>query len=101
MAKKQDQAKLVAIVSYITLIGWIVALILNSNKKTSLGSFHIRQALLIMIAGVVVSWIPYIGWILGLILFVFWIIGLIAAINGQEKEVPLIGAYAQKWFRGL
>jgi len=93
--------KVVAILSYITLIGWIIAIIMNSSKKTSLGSFHLRQALIIMIAGIVVSWIPVIGWILSLILFVFWIIGLVAAIQGKEKEIPIIGSLAQKWFKGI
>jgi len=101
LAKKQDQAKVVAIVSYITFIGWIVALILNSNNKTALGSFHLRQSLMIMLAGLVLSWIPYIGWFFGLAMFIFWVMGLVYAINSQQKEVPLIGQYAQKWFKGL
>jgi len=99
MAK--DQSKLVAILSYITLIGWIIALILNMQKKTELGSFHIRQALLLMIAGIILTWIPIIGWILAIVVFIFWIMGLVYAIQGQMKEVPLIGSYAQKWFKGL
>ena len=100
MAKK-DQSKTVAIVSYITLIGWIIALILNQSKKTELGSFHIRQTLLIYIAWFIFWWIPVIGWLLILVLFVFWIMGLVYAIQGQQKEVPLIGGLAQKWFKGL
>ncbi|MBW2996237.1 hypothetical protein KY332_02945 [Candidatus Woesearchaeota archaeon] len=104
MVKKQqqpDQSKLVAILSYITLIGWIVALILNQSKKTELGSFHIRQALLIMIAGIILMWIPIIGWLLNIVVFVFWIMGLVYAIQGQMKEVPVLGPWAQQWFKGL
>jgi uncharacterized membrane protein len=100
MAKK-DQAKLVAILSYITIIGWVIALVINSNNRSSLGSFHLRQALILIIAGVVLSWIPVLGWIVGIIIFVFWIMGLIYAIQGKEKPIPLIGEYAQKWFKGL
>jgi len=98
---KDDQSKVVAIVSYLTLIGWIVALIINMNKKTDLGSFHIRQSLLIMIVGLVLSWIPIIGWLLAIVLFIFWIMGLVYAIQGQMKEVPIIGKYAQDWFKSL
>jgi uncharacterized membrane protein len=101
MAKKQDNSKLVAILSYITLIGWIVALILNQQKKTDLGSFHIRQTLMIMLTGIVLAWVPIIGWILSIVLFVFWIIGLVGAINGEKKEIPIIGGLAQDWFKGL
>ncbi|MCF7871478.1 hypothetical protein K9L97_00405 [Candidatus Woesearchaeota archaeon] len=97
----KDDAKVIAIVSYITWIGWIVALILNLNKKTSLGSFHIRQSLLLMIAGTVLTWIPIVGWILAVVVFVFWIMGLISAIKGEKKEVPVLGTFAQQWFKGL
>ena len=99
MAK--DQSKLVAILSYITLIGWIIALILNMNKKTELGSFHIRQALLLVILNIVLWWIPVIGWILQVVVLVLWVMGLVYAVQGQMKEIPLIGKYAQQWFKGL
>jgi len=96
-----DNSKTIAIVSYIPIIGWIIAVILNSNKKSKLGSFHIRQTLLIYIAAIIFSWLKYIGWIFEIILFVFWFIGLLSAINGEQKEIPIIGPLAQKWFKGL
>ena len=41
------------------------------------------------------SSIPFIGWIVGslwnIFVFVCWILGLIAAINQEEKEAPLLG----------
>jgi len=101
MAKNGDQSKLVAIISYITLIGWVIALVLNMQSKTKLGSFHIRQALIVMLAAAVLGWIPVLGWILGIIVFIFWIMGLVSAINGKEKEIPVIGPLAQDWFKGL
>jgi len=104
--------KTVAIVSYLTLIGFIIALIMHGNKKTRLGAFHLRQSLGLMLAGIVVSvaisllgWIPFIGWLLvvlspliGIAFLVFWILGLVAAINGQLKPLPWIGEHFQKWF---
>ena len=100
MAKKSD-GKLVAILSYITIVGWLVALILNSSDKTTLGAFHLRQVLLLTLASIVFSFIPILGWILNVGVFILWIIGLVAAIEGQEKEVPLIGHLAQDWFKNL
>jgi uncharacterized membrane protein len=32
---------------------------------------------------------------------VLWIIGLVAAINGQEKPVPIIGNMAQSMLSGI
>ena len=104
-ASGNDDGKTTAIVSYITWIGLIVALVMNNDKKNEFAKFHIRQSLLIMIASLLcvfsVFSIPFIGWIWGVFIFVLWIIGLIAAINGEKKEVPLLGPLAQDWFKGL
>lgn len=96
-----DDGKVVAILSYITLIGFIVALILHLNNKTDLGGFHLRQSLLLGLAGFVLMIIPVIGWILNIVIFIFAIMGLISAIQGEKKELPLIGKYAQDWFKSL
>ncbi|MBI4153308.1 hypothetical protein HY497_02195 [Candidatus Woesearchaeota archaeon] len=98
MAK--NNAKLVAVLSYITIIGWVISLIVHQENKTALGSFHLRQALLLMIVGLL-AWIPMLGMIIGIVLVVFWIMGLVSAIQGKQKELPLIGHYAQEWFKGL
>ncbi|MFO7724694.1 MAG: hypothetical protein R6V45_04010 [Oceanipulchritudo sp.] len=99
--------KVVAILSYITVFGWIAAVILNNPKKP-LASFHVRQMLCIMLAGLalmVVAIIPILGWIIAfvgwIVLLVFWIMGLINAIQGKEKPLPLIGERSQEWFKAL
>lgn len=104
-AASATEDRTVAIVSYLTLIGFVVALILHSSKKTQLGSFHLRQMLGILLswlATVVLVIIPILGWIampiVAIGLFVLWVIGLIGAINGQIKPVPLLGPLYQKWF---
>ncbi|GAA4315805.1 hypothetical protein [Compostibacter hankyongensis] len=115
VAPSGTDGKTVAIVSYITLIGWIVALILNSSNRTALGSFHLRQMLMLVLAGVALgivraglSMIPYVGGALsfvcalaGIGLFVLWVLGLVGAANGEQKPLPLIGPLAQEWFKGL
>jgi uncharacterized membrane protein len=97
--------KTVAIVAYLTLIGFLVAINIHSNKKTKLGAFHLRQMLGFMLswlAVVVLIIIPFLGWILLPIVYLFlivcWIMGLIAAINGQMKPMPVVGPLYQKWF---
>ena len=101
--------KTVAIVSYLTLIGFIAAIIIHSNKKTKLGAFHLRQMLGFMLTVVaivvcefVLIFIPILGWLaifaLWVSMFVFWVMGLIAAINGQMKPMPIVGPMYQKWF---
>lgn len=101
--------KTVAIVSYLTLIGFIVAIVLHGNKKTQLGAYHLRQSLGLMIAFVVcwvvnaiLVFIPIIGWLmimaLWLGLLVIWLFGLVNAASGKLKPVPVVGEYFEKWF---
>ena len=97
--------KVVAIVAYLTLIGFLVAIIIHMNKKTKLGAYHLRQMLGFMLswfAVIILIIIPIIGWILipvfYICMIVLWIMGLIAAINGQMKPMPVVGPMYQKWF---
>lgn len=97
--------KTIAIICYFTLIGFIIALVMHSSKKTKLGAFHLRQMLGLIVTSVclwIIAIIPIIGWILMPIIFiallVFWLLGLISAVNGQMKPLPLVGEYYQKWF---
>lgn len=96
-----EDGKTIAIISYVTLIGWVVALVMNNDKKNTFAKFHIRQSLLLMLVGLVLSFIPIIGWLANIGVLVLWVMALISAINGQEKELPIIGQYAQEWFKGL
>ena len=92
--------KTLAIISYITIIGWIIALILD-EKKDKLVRFHLRQYLIIFFASIVTSifgFIPVLSLLLALGVLILWIMGLVSAIQGEKKEIPLLGAYAQKWF---
>ncbi len=82
-------------VAYLTWIGFIVAICAGDKEGAK---FHLNQALVILIAntiGVIFSLIPVVGWIIGnlwnIFVFICWILGLIAAINEEEKEVPLLG----------
>ena len=82
-------------VAYLTWIGFLIAM-LSGDKEGA--KFHLNQALVIMLAalaGLIVCFIPIIGIIVGglwnVFVFVCWILGLVAAINEEEKEVPLLG----------
>ena len=83
-------AKTTGIIAYFTWIGWIVALCVGDKEGAM---FHINQALVINLfaLGLVLSWIPLIGWLYSIFIFVCWVMGLIFACQGEEKEVPLIG----------
>ncbi len=108
----------VGVVAYITLIGFIIAIILNGSKEgeeKKFGAFHLRQALGLIIFAVgiyivmlllttilisiswallaIVSFISMIVW-LGLLALI--IMGIINAANKTYKEVPVIGKFSSK-----
>lgn len=92
--------KQVAIIAYFTLIGFIIALVMHGNEsnKNELGAFHLRQMLGLWLCSLVTSFIPLVNLIGFIFWFVLWIIGLIAAINGEKKPVPIVGNLFQQWF---
>lgn len=75
------------IVAYITWIGLLIAFCTGDKEGAK---FHLNQALVIFLFGFLCI-IPCLGQIWFIFLVVCWIMGLIAAINEEEKPVPLIG----------
>jgi uncharacterized membrane protein len=107
-AAAATEDKTVAVLCYITLIGFIAAIFVHQNQKTQLGAFHLRQVLgmaLTAAAGSVCGVVPILGWIVwflvAVVLFVFWIMGLISAVRGEMRPVPLLGEHYQRWFAGV
>ena len=101
---RQTDPKIIAIVSYLTAIGWIAGVLLN-NPRSNFASFHLRQSLgtlLMFVVASMIGWFPVLGWVSGFALMmaavVFWFIGLVAAIQGKEQTVPILGEYFQEWF---
>ncbi|MCP9752742.1 DUF4870 domain-containing protein [Ferruginibacter sp. HRS2-29] len=95
--------KTLAILSYVTIIGWIIALVQNNSaaEKSSLVKYHLRQGLGLAIVSIIfnvaltiiATVVPSLA-ILGLVgyaFLVFLIIGIINASNEVEKPLPLIG----------
>ena len=79
--------KTTSIVAYITWIGLIIAFCAGDREGAK---FYLNQALVVFLFSLL-SIIPCIGWIWAIFMLVCWIMGLIAAINQEEKPVPLIG----------
>lgn len=52
-----DDGKTIAIIAYITLIGFVIALVMNNDKKLPLATFHIRQTLGLMLTSLVIGMI--------------------------------------------
>ncbi|MGV6830414.1 MAG: YtxH domain-containing protein [bacterium] len=96
-----SDGKNVAIIAHITLIGWIIAIVMNSSNKNEFSSFYIRQVLGIFLLLFVCSFIPFVNLVAWLVALVMWIMSLIGAIGGEKKEVFLLGSQFQSWFKSL
>ncbi len=103
-----QQGKDIALIAYITIIGLIIAFVMNSEKKHAFAQFHIKQSLGIALTGLaisILSIIPFLGWLISFFGFFFivflWIMGLMNAINGKEEAVPLLGEKYKEWLKNL
>ncbi|MBW1654316.1 DUF4870 domain-containing protein [Flavobacterium quisquiliarum] len=95
--------KTLSILSYITIIGWIVAFVKSKDltPKSDLVSYHLKQgfgiflvSLAINIAlSIVVSIVPALYFLsyVGYVILILWIFGIINAANEQKKPIPVIG----------
>jgi len=102
------EGKNIAIIAYITIIGLIIAFVMNNTTKNKFASFHIKQSLGVAVTALALSLIniiPVLGWIisfLGFFLILFlWVSGLINAVNNKEKPVPILGEKFEKWFKNI
>jgi len=89
--------KTTAIVSYLTWIGWIVAMV-KRDKTNAFVTRHINQALIINLAEVVAGWFTARSGVLGIVgevmdvaVFVFWIMGIVRAAKESAEPLPVIG----------
>ena len=101
-----EEGKTIAIISYITFIGLIIAFIMNNDKKNPFASFHIRQMVGLSLVAILNSFIiarisAPVSMVISIGILVLWTIGLIGAAQGQMKKVPLLGDYFQDWFKGI
>lgn len=102
--KTIDEGKSAAITSYILIVGVLIALSMNSEKKNPFASFHIRQGLGLTLTfitlGVSISYFESIMvaapmWIFISVLTIY---GIFSAAKGETMPMPLLGKWFQKWF---
>lgn len=102
-----NDEKTTALIAYATWVGLLVAIVMNSSKRSDLASYHIRNmiGLSLLAAGfTVLNWIG-LSWLLlspfVIILVILWLIGLVGALKGEKQEIPVLGKYFQDWFKSI
>lgn len=102
--KDIEENSVMALLSYIWIL-WLIPLL--AAPKSKFARYHANQGLVLfileMIIGVVfgsLSWIPTIGIVFTILLslcellcLVLAVIGIVNAVQGQAKELPLIGKF--------
>ena len=99
-----QQNRVMGVLSYLSIL---VLIPLFAARESPFARFHCNQGIVLALAEVILSFAvrifgrpPLVGWIIrlvgglgGLALFVFAIMGIINAINGKAKELPLVGGF--------
>lgn len=98
-----DNNKALAIVGYIFPILFFLPLVMESSKNSPFAKFHANQQLILLLSAVAVQIVGMITipLLIGLVilplgmlfLFICMIMGIINAVNGQMKKLPLIGGF--------
>ncbi len=115
----EDGGKTAGMMSYFFVLGWSLAYFgYHQNNKTSLSSYQLRQTLFLFTAYLIVRlglplffgnvWtatglfsIHMVTGLVDILFVVLWAIGLIGAINGEQKPIPLVGKVAQSLFASI
>lgn len=95
-SKHYSMEKVVAILSYFTLLGWLVAIVLYGKHKSNFTSFHLRQSLGLIITFALLSLIPLIGWVMSILVGIAWLYALFYTLQGHQKKVYLLGDFYQE-----
>lgn len=108
-----EKGKIVGILSYITIIGWVIAIIMHNNDKTRFGAYHLRQGLGLFVLSIAIT-----ALLMGTMMFMhfgfFWlssivrlgilalvIIGIVNAVNLKKQPLPIVGELFNNLFSGI
>jgi uncharacterized membrane protein len=115
----EDGGKTAGMMSYFFILGWSLAYFgYHQANKTSLSSFHLRQTLLLFTSFLTVRFglnlflgrvwlsnglfsLDNVIHLLDITFVICWVIGLIGAINGEQKAIPFLGKPAQNLFSNI
>ncbi len=104
-------AKTQSIISYITLIGWLIAYFGGKNNRTDLSRYHLKQGLGLFVASFILNIVVFIlllvlpqtvglviSRVISICILVVLVIGIINASKEEKKPLPIIGKYFENQF---
>jgi len=106
MSKTTDDGKICALLSYV-FVGIIWFFVDVKMRKNTFAKFHVKQSIifivLLILTNLAVALFSLIskafGNIIGIIMYallgILWILGVVFAAAGREKELPVVGAFTK------
>ncbi len=101
-SKDVEENKAIAAIGY---LGILCLIPLLAKKDSPFAQYHGKQGLallvLIIIAqlGWIIYWIPILGWLIMVAVYVLiavlFVMGIMNALNGKMKPLPVVGKYAE------
>lgn len=95
-----EDDKLLAAISYVSLISVIVLLV---KKDSEYVQFHAKQGTVLFIAEVVwtvitmfLFFLIFVSWIAWIVFLIATVVGFIKAYSGERYKMPVIGDLAEK-----
>lgn len=105
-AYQTSNGKIFAALSYVGIL-WLIGLLVDPDKNDPKVKFHVGQGLLLFIAdialniisGILGNFMPsaimvLLNMAIWVFSIVFMIIGIVNAIHGEDKQLPVIGQFA-------
>ncbi len=95
-----ENTKKFSIITYITLIGWIIAFV-NRDTNDDIMMQHINQSFVILVGQIIINLITNLAgsgiistilFVVSLGLLVLWIMGLVRAVKMNGEPLPLVGS---------
>lgn len=102
-----QKGKTLAFVSYITILGTLIAFFMNQESKNPFTSFHVRQALGLWLLEMVLGYFVggFDSWMITNSFWIFFgvllIYGMFGALTGKLNSVPFLGDFFQKLFASI
>ncbi|MFA7253657.1 MAG: hypothetical protein WC107_03805 [Patescibacteria group bacterium] len=93
--RKLNGMTILAVLSYLSILVIIPVLF---GRKSSYIRFHARQGIALLFLWVIFSfsfYLPFIPWVLAVIIIASIIYGIVNAVTGKERILPLVGKYAK------
>ena len=92
---------------FLPIIGLIIIMLTKKDDKYAM--YYAKQGLMLGIVWILVGVIArfllfsvsFLYWIISAAMWILWIIGWVYALQGEMKPIPLIGVYAEKWFKDI